>query len=431
MVDFTNQFADEVYDGVEGLIEDSGQQGKYITVFDGSLCQRSDKQIEGWEGPIITVNNKTNPPTEKATYVLRYDKLIGRVVDFHKVKREFSAEKGGGSVTNWNFTILANGEFLTLQLTYMSRVLKRFLKVLPNVILQRPLMISVFNSKDGKIAVSFKQCQDAQFDRNIGTWAKVEEYWLPERDERGKPIPGTAYMAPDSTVLPEAIHDEGNDEWDFKPQERWLAKYFIDNVQPQIKAIAATHNVSHEDRTVGADGKEDSTPLMTGAPTQPQFTGNPAVRPAVVIAQSIGEFASAQTIQNIRLGSQSLGFDADAVCRKAVGAGLNEINEAAGQHVCYLLAQRIQSTQAVQPAAPVAPVAPVAPIAPPPPVMQAPVAQVIPDFGMDNIPSVTYQPPAPQPPPAPAANAPVDWSALATPTPQTFDPTTNDDIPFG
>lgn len=345
------QFAD-----IEGLFEDKGGSGGiYLSIFDYTICQRSksfDTEEEAmsnltallvndpaWTGPHKT----TNPKTKQDRYSCskRYDRMIGRIGDISRHTKEFDASKGGGKVTNWDIVILSGGERLTLQLTYIDHVLKRFLKVAPNINFRLPLFISAFKAMkngEGKQAVSFKQYQgdikDIAALKNVDNWDKVEEYWRPQVDANGEKIQGSPYTGADGSILPPPIEDEEDGSWDYKAQNKFLSNYFRTNIEPTIKALAAEYGIESHDTDTSGTGDmthtggpvEDTTPVTT--------------KPFIVVASNLAEMASSVHINRIKQLSKALSMDVNAVVAKLVGAGLDELNGDAAKYVMYMLEQR-------------------------------------------------------------------------------------------
>lgn len=391
MVANAEQFAD-----VEGLFEDKqGGTGTYLNIFDFSICQRSKTMPAdptGWEGPFTRQNPRTHE--DVISYAKRYDRMIGRIADIYKQTKEFDASKGGGKVTNWNIVLLTGGQRLTLQLVWMDRVLKRFLKVAPNIDYTRPILISAFKAMkngDPNQAVSFRQYKGDMADRealrNVDKWEKVEEYWKGPVDSEGKRIDGPQSGA-DGSILPQPIQDPEDESWDYKEQNRFLGVYFRDNVLPTIKALAEQYGITHED----ADA---STPTHSGPPADDTPV---TTRPFIVAATNINEMASGAHVARIKQLCQALNYDPDWATGKLLEAGLAELTDEAARYVIYKLEQKAQkSGQAVAPPPP-----------PPPPVAPAPPADDDDDLWGTG----------------PAATAP------AAPVTAPYDPNSNDDIDF-
>jgi hypothetical protein len=313
------------YADVEGLFEDKGGDGgMFLSIFDFSICQRSKTMVEGWEGPFSRKNPKTNE--EVISYAKRYDRMVARIIDVTKHTKEFDASKGGGKVTNWNILLIAGGQKMTLQLTWIDSVLKRFLKVAPNINLEKPILISAFRSmKNGeaKQAVSFRQGEG----KDLKTWTKVEEYWKRPVGPDGKtPIEGSSAVGADGTILPQPIHDEEDDSWDYKEQNKFLAKHFRDVTLPKIKAIAAKYGLDKQD-------SDESMPTHTGG------AGPVTEKPADPLAHDMSDIASGTTLAEVKRVIGVFGWTPEAVVGKMFGPNISisELNEQAAGWMLYQL----------------------------------------------------------------------------------------------
>lgn len=368
---------------VEGLFEDKqGGRGTYLSIFDHAICERSKSFSYGddsdkakaeceanlaalqandpaWSGPHKTVNPKTGADVWSNSK--RYDRMIGRVADITKHTKEFNATQGGGKVTNWNILILTGGKYLTLQLVWVDHVLKRFLKVSPNVDFARPIFISAFGSmKDGsaKQAVSFKQytgdLADIAAFRNVDKWDKIPEYWQADKkDASGKTLEGAKWKGLDGSELPPGVKDDEDDSWDYKAQNKFLASYFRDNILPKIKALAeqyGLHNADTDTSELTHSGipQDDDTPV-TEKPLNP-------------VAVNVGDLISGKNTARIKQLALAMGREADFVTDKLVGATLGSLSDQAGKYVIY----KLEDHMAKNPSAVVAPT--------PPPVVVAPEA---------------------------------------------------------
>ena len=101
-------------------------EGNYITILQGKLCKRVDKDTEG---AIERVNKLGNTVYEKF-----YDSFTGTLVSI-KVQ-------DGAYGKTWNFGLSDNGEMYTLQLSYSNSFATQFLKMLPNIDVTKPIRIS-------------------------------------------------------------------------------------------------------------------------------------------------------------------------------------------------------------------------------------------------------------------------------------------------
>jgi hypothetical protein len=346
----------------EGFYEGSGRSGqKYFQVFDFSICQRSKTEIEDWEGPITKQNPRTGEDVD--SWVRRYDRLVARIIGFERKTIEF--EKGG-KATNWNFTLVAGSQKATLQLTgsakQMEPVLKRLLKVAPNIDFERPLLISAWPSSKGgekKQAVSFRQGEGKDVDK----WDKVPEYWQRELDDDDKPTgPSTGR---DGTVLPQPVHDTEEDEWDYRDQNKFLINYFRDNIKPKIDEIAERYEGKDFPTHSGPpkeDDEDDSAVRRVQKKNQAEKEekrekkGRVPVtdyedpdwkpeKPEDPIATSIPSQARADQLDVIKALTKAAKWKTETVAQKVLGCSYHEMSQEAADFLIYRLIKRMKKEE--------------------------------------------------------------------------------------
>lgn len=243
----------DVLKAQEGFVKKDEGAGKlYFRVFDNSLCLKSSKPVDGWEGPIITQNPKTKEDVK--TWVDRFDYLVTRIVDVNKFAHEFT---NGGKVRGYELTLKAGDKYGQLQLTWIEPVLKRFLKVAPNINFDMPIFISVFGVNDNgksKVAVSFRQPSGGADTRDPREWDKVFEYYNKDSE------------------MPQAVHDEFTDKWNYDEQNKFLGIAFERDTMPKIKAIAKSLGLEQEPKRETSPmaqqagiGSEDNRAMMEQA----------------------------------------------------------------------------------------------------------------------------------------------------------------------
>lgn len=362
----------------------------YFHIFDNSICQKSKVEVDGWEGPITT----NHPTTKKEvhTWVMRYDSIAAYIIDANRFKKEFTKEQGGGKTSGLDLLLQAGTMRAMLTLKWGQNgpdpVLKRFLKVIPNVDLSKPLLISAFKNREDKQAVSFRQGDDPDPQK----WVKVEEYWRRSMGPDDKVDLNSPNKGADGSVLPEPVHDEFNDTWDYRDQNNFLMKYFMENIEPKIKVIAAQNNVSKGPIVTDAhEADEDGFPTHSGPANEeiPVVT----TKPEVVAATGVGDTATGEQRAKIRALSTQANFDFEAQCQSVMGCSFDALNKLGASFAIYKLGQMIaQQGQAPAPPQAVADMA-VAPPAPAP----APAPQ------------------ATEPEPDPAAALGDDWGTASAP----------------
>jgi len=123
------------------------QQGQFITILGGKLCQRVNENVEG---AIKRVNKLGNTVYEKF-----YSSFTGKLIDI-KVQ-------DGTYGKTWNFVFRDKEEPYTLQLSYSNSFSTALLKMLPNIDLAREMKISPsVKEVDGKDRSSLFVNQDGK-----------------------------------------------------------------------------------------------------------------------------------------------------------------------------------------------------------------------------------------------------------------------------
>ena len=323
-----NQLAD---DG--GFFEQGkGPKGLWFQVFDGSICLKSREIVEGWEGPIETTHPKTK---EKVfTYIKRFDSLVARVVNIEKHRKEFD---DGTKITNYNLTLIAGGKKAILQLTYMDAFLRKFLKVAPNLDFEKLIRFSAFKKMKGgkdKQLISIKQGTGTDYQN----WPVVPFYWEHEKHPNGELNFETPARGADGTILPPPIHDEDDDTWDFKEQNKFLIKHFVDNQLPQIKQIAERLGIKDYANETG-DAPEFSGPAVE----IPVVTS----RPSVIVAPNVaGAMTSGQAVE-LRQLAKTVGKDIDTLSQKLLEADFDDLSIEAAAYLKYRIEKKIAKSGGV------------------------------------------------------------------------------------
>lgn len=334
-----NQLAD---DGVGGFFESKASRGgMFFQMFDGSICLKSKTMIEGWEGPIET----THPKTKEAvfTYIKRFDPVC-KIVNVEKRRAEFD---DGTKITNYNLTLIASGKKAILQLTYMDALLRKFLKVAPNIDFERYVRISAFKKMvkgKNKQLISIKQAASESDETTVDPreWPPVPFYWKSPLDEDGQPNYDKKAKGADGSVLPKVDHDEEDDTWDFKDQNKFLVKHFTENQLPVIKAIAEKLGIKDyvED---GADA-----PMFTG-PAQPEI---PVVteKPSTFTYENVKDAMTSEQSKELRALCKRIGADPDKISNKICGdTDFDELSIVGAAYLKYRIEKKIKKAQAEDP----------------------------------------------------------------------------------
>lgn len=161
----------------------------------------------------ITVNNpKTGDVVTKHGY--KYDTVEGHIVDLVKYDTE---KKYATRYYGFKLHIQDGANWFVLDMPYTGQMLRRFLRVVPNVDWNIPLSITVFKGKDQKKGTE-----------QLGVWFR-------QNGETVKPY----YTREQAHDMPQATQDPDTHEWDFKAQHRWLVDQLQTVTLPDIKAAAA------------------------------------------------------------------------------------------------------------------------------------------------------------------------------------------------
>lgn len=120
-------------------------EGKFITILGGKFCQRVQEGTEG-------ATQRTNK-LGKVVWERFYDSFTGKLVGI-KVQ-------DGTYGKTWNFSFKDKEEIYTLQLSYSNSFATAFLKMLPNIDLEKEMKVSPsVKEVDGKSKSSLFVNQD-------------------------------------------------------------------------------------------------------------------------------------------------------------------------------------------------------------------------------------------------------------------------------
>ncbi len=193
-----------------GLTKQSESKAVYLAVKHYSIWRELKHHIAGCDEVVVT-NPKTKEVITKYGY--RYRDLEGYVV---KLEKYDTGDKWPTRYIGFKMHMIEGGDTFVLDLPYASGVLRRVLRIAPNVDWARPLSLTVFEGKKG-----------AKGDSETGIWfrqdgATVKSY----------------YTKDTPNGMPAATQDPHTHEWDFKPQHRWLVDQLMTVTAPQILEIA-------------------------------------------------------------------------------------------------------------------------------------------------------------------------------------------------
>lgn len=181
----------------------------YLQVKHSCLWQEFKRQTKDTEA--IEVTNPSNGAVI-TKHGVRYENVTGHVVKIETYKRDFQGKKFVGFKVHFE----EGGQIIVVDMPYQSIVLRRFLRILPNINWQLPLSLSIFpgKGKDDK--------------PELGVWFR----------QNGATI-RSFYSKEEPHGMPQARQDPVTQEWDFRDQHRWLVEKLIDVHMPAIAMVAA------------------------------------------------------------------------------------------------------------------------------------------------------------------------------------------------
>lgn len=370
------------YAKVEGFYDDSDRSGvTFFRIFAFQIAQVTDKPVDGWTGPYETTHPVTK--AKKDNWYKPYDRFVARIVRVSREQKEFDASKGGGKVTNYNLTVVAGGKKAVLRLSWCEPFLKRFLQVAPNIDFTKPVCMSAWPSTNPKgkkqQAASFRQGPPDVAPKD---WKNVPTFWkAQDGDEETKKYP---LVGPDGSEIPRPEYDE-DDGWNFKPQEKALAKYFKTHIMDKINAVGDALGVDELENYdtgfhYGANAKEghdeDGEELTHTGPPQPKAETKAEVKSAFhdddddddggivpkrlvavtekpdnPLAKSISDKINAEQNAKIKKICKELGLSAEKVAKKILGVDYEEASTEAGAYMIHKLNKKLRKFREENPEA--------------------------------------------------------------------------------
>lgn len=124
---------------------DNRQGGKYITILGGKFCVRVDKSAPG---AVERINKQG-----KTVHEVFYDSFTGKLVNIRKRESQYGPQ--------WEFDFKDGASVYTLQLSFSNSYATNFLKILPNVNLDKEMKVQPSQKiEDGKTKSSLFISQD-------------------------------------------------------------------------------------------------------------------------------------------------------------------------------------------------------------------------------------------------------------------------------
>ena len=170
------------------------------------------KHVDGCD-----IEEPTNPATGQKVlkYGYKYRSVTGRATKliWYDTENKFDKRYFG-----FKLTILDAGDMFVLDMPYQSQVLRRFLRLAKNIDWDQPFTLTVFKGK-----------------KKEGSGSEDTGIWFEQNGETVK-----AYYSKDNPHdMPIATQDALTHDWDFKPQQRWLAEKLKNETAKDIEAAAA------------------------------------------------------------------------------------------------------------------------------------------------------------------------------------------------
>ncbi len=212
-----------------GLTRRSESNRVYLQVKHSCLWQEFKKATKDTEAVEVT-----NPETKQVItkHGIRFENVIGHVVKIETYNRVHAGKRYIGFKVHFQ----EGAQVFVVDMPYQSQVLRRFLRVLPNIVWTLPFSLSIFQGKgkDGKpeLGVWFRQ-----------SGATIKPYYTREEPHG----------------MPPATQDSVTQEWDFKAQHRWLVDRLLNVHMPAIElaASAKTPPIEPNEEQQDAGSEED------------------------------------------------------------------------------------------------------------------------------------------------------------------------------
>lgn len=197
--------------------------GNYITILGGKFCQRVP---EGTAGAERRINKIGNEVFEKF-----YDSFTGKLINI--------MVQDGNYGKTWNFVFQDKEEPYTLQLSYSNSFATAFLKILPNIDLEKEMRLSPsVKEVDGKNRSSLFVNQD------------------------GVPLKH-AYTRENPNGLPdmEQVKVKGVMTWDDTKRLEFLESMVNENILPKLQEITKGNSVANQENETDDEIKVDDVPF--------------------------------------------------------------------------------------------------------------------------------------------------------------------------
>lgn len=192
-----------------GLTRRSESNRIYLQVKHSCLWQEFKRQTKDTEAVEVT-----NPSTGDVLmkHGIRYENVTGHVVKVETYKREHKGTRYVGFKVHFQ----EGAQVFVVDMPYQSQVLRRFLRICPNLSWILPVSLSIFpgKGKDGK--------------PEVGIWFRQAGITIKAFHTKEEPH-----------GMPAALQDRVTQEWDFRDQHRWLVEKLLNVHMPAIDMAAA------------------------------------------------------------------------------------------------------------------------------------------------------------------------------------------------
>ncbi len=227
-----------------GLTKQSESNITFLEVKYYSLWRALKKHVEGCD-----IEEPTNPRTgEKVVkYGYKFRSVTGRATKliWYDTEKKYAQRYFG-----FKLTILDAGDLFVVDMPWTSQILRRFLRIARNIDWNQPFTLTVFKGK-----------------KKEGSGSEDTGIWFEQNGETVKAY----YTKDDPHGMPIATQDSVTQDWDFKPQQRWLAERLKNETAADIELAAArmappidlpreehtSTEPAHDDMPPFADGVED------------------------------------------------------------------------------------------------------------------------------------------------------------------------------
>lgn len=199
----------------------------YLQVKYYCLWRSIDKPVAGCDEIEVT-NPRTQQKVKQHGYA--YEFVTGRLV---KIEKYDTGKKYATRFFGFDVHIFDGTDTFVIKMPYQSQILRRFLRLAPNLNWEQPITLSIFKGKKNK-----GEAEDTGI-------------WFQQNGATVKPY----YTRENTHGCPPATQDPHTEEWDFKAQHQWLVQQLVNVIIPSVE-IAAARQAPPVERHYEADEHE-------------------------------------------------------------------------------------------------------------------------------------------------------------------------------